>query len=488
MRKTLLLVSLLLVFLPAATAQSGLDCFAVIAGKGCTADGSVLFAHNEDDDGDVVVRFYRFERQRHAPGSVLTLKGGGAVPQPEETLGGLWSQMPGFDYSDIYLNDHGVAVASNACTSREDKPELTDGGIGYDLRHLVGRRARTAREGVEIAIAAVAKFGYADSGRLLAIADPGEAWVICLVRGKHWVAARVPDDRVLTVANTYPIRLVDPADRENFRVSPGLIEHAKSRGWYVPERDGPFDFARAYASPAARTDPRNFRRQWRAIRLLAEKPPEEGWDLPAFVSPQKKLAPADLMAVLRDHYEGTERDLTDAYRKGTPNRTAERTLCTDSTRNAVVFQLRADLPVEVGALMWVAMRRPDGSVFLPWYVGIREVPPGFADGDPATALAAHFAPEATRLGNPESFQVFHDLCDALDDAYGERFPAVRKLQDELERGFFRWQPEIERLVASTLRAGDREAARDLLTAYVLGQTARAVHRAGALAASFPQSP
>jgi dipeptidase len=324
---------------------------------------------------------------------------------------------------------------------------------------------------VAIAGELLAKFGYAASGRLLTIADPREAWVICLVHGKHWVAARVPDDKVLVVANTYPIRRVDPADTANFRVSPGLIAHAKKRGWYDPERDGPFDFSAAFAAPAARENPRNFKRQWRGIRLLSDDPVKLGPDLPAFVTPRKKLTPADLMAVLRDHYEGTELDRTDGYRQGNPNRTGERTICTDPTRNAVVFQLRADLPPEVGALMWIAMARPDGSIFLPWYVGMRDAPPGFSYGDPDTAFERHLKPEATARGNPAAYRVFVERCARLDDDYGKHFPAVRAAREKLEASFFRLQPSFE-AEAKRLLAEDREAALDFITAYVYGQTAR----------------
>jgi hypothetical protein len=447
----------------------------------------VLFAHNEDDGGDPVLHHWKMARRKHAPGAVIPLAGGGKAPQVGETFAYLWSQIPGYHFSDAYLNEHGVALASNACASREDKPALKDGGIGFALRRIVAQRARTAREGVEIATALLAEYGYAASGRVLTIADPKEAWLICLVRGKHWVAARVPDDRIIAIANTYPIRHVDPADRDNFRVSPELVEYAKTRGWYDPERDGGFDFAVVYATRRARTNPRNSRRQWRALQLLADEPVKESWDLPDFVKPKKKLTPADLMAVLRDHYEGTEYDDTAGYTQGSPNRTAQRTICTAATVNSVVFQLRANLPVEIGALMWIAMSRPDGSVYLPWYYGMRDVPPGFADGDPATAFARHFDPAATSLGNPDSFQAFHDLCARLEDAYGARLPAVKRLRDELEGGFFRLQPDVERMSAWLLKS-DRDKGLDFLTAYVFGQTVRAVQKAEALSQSFEQTP
>ena len=39
-------------------AQEELNCFAIIAGRNATADGSVLFAHNEDDGGEQMLNVY----------------------------------------------------------------------------------------------------------------------------------------------------------------------------------------------------------------------------------------------------------------------------------------------------------------------------------------------------------------------------------------------------------------------------------------------
>ena len=37
---------------------TGENCFAIIAGKGTTVDGSVLFGHNEDDSGEQMLNVY----------------------------------------------------------------------------------------------------------------------------------------------------------------------------------------------------------------------------------------------------------------------------------------------------------------------------------------------------------------------------------------------------------------------------------------------
>lgn len=451
----------------------GFDCFAVIAGRGATADGSVLFAHNEDSGEHPTINHWKVPRRSHPDGAVVRLVRGGEVPQVRETFAYVWSQMPGFHYSDAYLNEHGVALASNACRSRVTKPALEHGGIGYMLRRLVAERARTAREGVTIATALLDRFGYADSGRTLTIADPNEAWLLCICHGKHWVAARVPDDRFVAIANAYPIHEVDADDPSRFVLSDGLIEHARTNGWYDPERDGAFDFTVAYSAPKNRLDARNYRRQWRALSLLAAEPVAEDWRLPAFVAPKEKLTPAHLMRVVRDHYEETVYDRTDGYRTGSPNATEERTICTRSTINSIVFQLRPKMPVAIGALAWISMRRPDGSVFLPWYAGIDDVPPFFALGDADRALDTHFTQAARARPQPPSFKVFADVCRTLEADYARCFPQVRATRERLEATFFALQRATEQ-TARELHDADPARARAFLTAYTAGQTGVAI--------------
>ncbi len=188
-------------------------CFSIVVGKNASADGCVLVAHNEDDSPPQVVNHHKIPRRSHAPGEVVTLRNGGTLEQVPETWAYLWSEMPGPDFSDSYLNEWGVCVTSDNCPSREDRGELTDGGIGYMLRRLVAERARTAREGVQIAGELVERFGYVASGRTYVIADPQEGWLFCVVRGKHWLAHRVADGQVAMVANTFTVRKVDLSDK-----------------------------------------------------------------------------------------------------------------------------------------------------------------------------------------------------------------------------------------------------------------------------------
>ena len=226
----------LMVLAVAILAQSvpGRACFSIVVGKNASADGCVLVGHNEDDGAPQIVNHHKVLRKTYPAGAMVTLQTGGSLEQVPQTWACIWSEMPGMPFSDSYVNEWGVTVCSDNCPSREDRPELTDGGIGWDLRRLVAQRAKTAREGVLLAGQLVERFGYVDSGRTYIIADPNEGWLFCVVNGKHWLAQRVPDDEVAMVANTYTVREVILGNKANVLASKDILDYAKSRGWYDP--------------------------------------------------------------------------------------------------------------------------------------------------------------------------------------------------------------------------------------------------------------
>ena len=270
----------IIVFAQSAYAQKAIEqsggCFSLVVGKAASADGWVVMAHNEDDYIPQIVNHRKIPRQAHTPDEIVRLDNGGTLAQAPVTWAYIWSEIPGLLFSDSYLNEWGVCICSDACPSREDQPELTDGGISSMLRRIVAERATTARQGVRIAGELVERFGYAASGRTYIISDPTDGWLFCAVYGKHWVAERVPDDHVALIANTYTVHEINLSDTLNYLGSQDIIDYAVRRGWYHPKAGGAFDFAAVYADSEAAADARNIGRQWDGIRRVASDPPAYG--------------------------------------------------------------------------------------------------------------------------------------------------------------------------------------------------------------------
>jgi dipeptidase len=460
-------IAFFLLFTGIRAAQEPFDCFTIVAGKKATFDGSVLLAHNEDDRGRLLVNVHKVPALEHGKTDTVTLNGGAAIPQMKNTAALLWLEIPETEFADSYVNEHGVAVVSNSCPSREDRPELSKGGIGFMLRRLVVERAQNARAAVRIAGDLVSQFGYSASGRTYSIADKKEGWLLHVVNGKHWIARRVPDDEVAVIANCYTIGAVDLSDRDNVQGSPDIIDYAVKRGWYDPEKDGAFDFARAYSDPDDRASMANVLRQWRGINLLAAKSLKLEERLPFSFKPRRDIQLNDLFTVLRDHYEGSKYDLSDHYRNGSPNAGRNRTICTDTTQYALVAQLRDGLPAEFAHAVWICFRRPDSNAFSPWYASCRQLPDGYRLDSSANALKNHFVPVAPQaFEDPNlAFNTYARLSDTVDKQYRERIEITAKLWRNHEDFLFKDVRDHEKEFAYLLKS-NRALAQKLIDNYV----------------------
>lgn len=349
------------------------SCFTVIAGRNATADGSVLMAHNEDDHGEQLVNIY-------------------LVPKNEQkgTPKYLWLEAPGMEVSDSFLNEYGVAIVSDMCPSKEDKPEITDGGILYQLRVQAAKKAKTAREAVRIMGSLIDKYGYRSTGRSYMVADCNEGWILSAVNGKHWVAARIPDDKVMIVPNNYVIDKINLADTVNFAGSRDIIEYAISRGWYSPDTEGDFSFKKAYGTKEDYFADANVWRHLSAINYFSGKNNSSNPDSFPFVFvPYKKVTVEDMFNVMRSHGENTDfaQEIKDRYKGKHP-----KNICNNSTIYSIVYQLRGGMPVEKGAIAWTAIYHPCASVYHPLTLAMKKSPKGFTRYSTAEeAEAKHFS-------------------------------------------------------------------------------------------------
>lgn len=454
------------------------DCFALVAGKRATADGSVITAHNEDVNAPAV-NLYKVPARTHAPGELISLRQGGKVPQAASTLGSLWINVPGWDVCDSYINEHGVAISSDGCPSREDKPELVEGGIVFWLRRIVADRALSAREGVRIATGLIDRFGYASSGRSYVIADRNEAWILAVVNGKHWVAQRVPDDKVVLIPNYFTIQEVDLKDTANFMGSPDLVEYAVKRGWYDPARDGAFNFAKAYSNPHSLDHPGNIYRHWSAIRRVAGIDLDPHKQLPFAVAPKRKLTVQDAVAVLRDHFEGSTRDSSADGVQGDPHALNDPTVCADGTRYCFVAQLRSGLPRAIAPIVWIAFHIPDVEGLSAWYPSITTTPSILRTGDDQEGLAWHldtaFVLEKTVV--PEGFKRYVELNDRVRQNFIRNYPLTRKTWQQFESGQFTDQKAFEKKVLAMTGKGGTVPV-DLLSRRCAEQASKVYETAG----------
>jgi len=422
-------------------------CTTVVVGRNRSATGSVLIAHSEELGRNSAHRIEVCPRRAPAPGETFPLFSGGELPQPAELSRYVATKIfdkrhyPGEHTGGV--NEHGVAVANNMALMR-GVPEaraydVVPGGLIWtELLQLALERARSAREGAFlIGELSGARGLSADSGTMVAVADPRDAWWVELARDGQWVAKRVGPDEVAMRANCYRIREVDFEDHDGFMCSPTLVDHARARGW---SRDGPFDFAAASGDPDNQEDAYNLDRHRAFESRLASL---------------GQVAVPDLMRFLRDVYEGTSLHRTRP--DGSPFRTGVRTIARMNTEMSCVLEPRRELPAHVGHLMWCCLSTSLTGVYLPFHLGIRAVEPHFArasaDYDPLSA-----------------YWLFTELAKLADYGYTRCIDRITSTWRSFEAETFSALPAVEARAAGL---GEEEACA-LLTEFDRGRAEAAI--------------
>jgi dipeptidase len=153
--------------------------------------------------------------------------------------------------------------------------------------------------------------------------------------------------------------------------------------------------------------------------------------------PDQKISLSRLFRILRDQeHMGEFRDDDGSMREIRIG--SERIIHSD------VVQLRRDMPVDIGAVMWSALSIPTAGIYLPFYFGVKDVPPAYGAGLQDDG-AAHF--------------VYKDLHRALQSGNGKG--TVGELR-ALETSLLENQTQFEASMLA-LFARDKDAAREALT-------------------------
>jgi dipeptidase len=413
---------LLPLFIASLSAAATPHCSTIIVGRLASADGSVLLAHNEDLQLDAAQHIVRVPHRHHLPGETIVLWSGVKVAQVPETFAYLGTSI--FDKELIPgdlvtgINECQVAVANNLAFQRNCASDLTTGRmIWTEFMRIALERANTAKEAVRIIGECAQLYKLAsDPGTMFGITDPQEGWWLEIAQEGQWVAQRVPDQDYAMRANAYRIGIVNFKDQQNFLSSPDLVTYAVQKGWYDPSTDGAFNFTEAYGMKSETSADHNTHRQKRADQLLTPLLP--------------KISVTGLVALLRDHYEGSPWDHSGGPGRISPHGTDERTFCCEKTVASAVVQSRSWLPPEIGGVCWLAMSPPCTGIFIPWYMGLEKIPPPYQEGRNISSVDS-------------AYWAFRCLANLVDKDYKKKINVVRNRWNELEKTVEQDQPVLE---------------------------------------------
>lgn len=400
------------------------SCTSIMVGKKASADGSVMTSHTCDGnyrtwmdivpatayERDTTVTIYNGRMHTEYPNDRTNMELKGTIPQPRSTFQYLNTSYP-------CLNEKQLGIGETTISGRGELVNKKGMFTIEELEMIALQRCTTARDAIRLIGDLVAEYGYGDSGECLTIADPKEVWIFEIFGegpdkiGGVWAAVRIPDDHVSVSANISRISTLDLKDKNNYMASSNVFDVAQKMGFWDGKK--PFRFWEAYSGGNYFGEKKSFSiREYFILNSLAPslQLSYDSEELPLSVKPDKPVSVTDVMALLRQTYEGSEWDVTknlkvltrkkDSMEKDSMTSPAANPWMTTDminmlnevkegtvTRNRLVavpqcsyshvIQLRDWLPDAVGGVAWLAFDNPGQSPRIPIFSGTTALPPSF---------------------------------------------------------------------------------------------------------------
>jgi len=464
-------------------------CTNLLVTKGASKDGSTMITYAADSH-TLYGELYFKRGGRHLPGEMREIRewDSGYTFDTGKSLGNI-PEAP-VTYTRVgNMNELQVTIAETTFGGRKEL-HVPSGIVDYGSLIYIGlERARTAREAIEVMTTVAETYGYASEGESFSIADPNEVWILEMIgkgkgqKGALWVAYKLPDGTISAHANQARIRQFPQNDPKTALFSKDLIPFAREKGWFKGA-DKDFSFADTYAPLTFGALRACEARVWSLFRRAAPsqnipidyvKAEKGAKPMPLYIKPDQKLDVRDAMQLMRDHFEGTEFDMTKDVGAGPyklPYRWRpmgfkidgqdyihERAISTQQTGFSFVSQARSWMPDPVGGVLWFGVDDTFTTVYVPISCGIKETPKAFAIG----------------TGNFDSFSwdsafwTFNFVSNYTYTRWSDMIVDVQKVQREFEGHFLADQAEVDQ-TALGLYKQDPGAAREYLTQYAAKQT------------------
>jgi dipeptidase len=380
------------------------SCTSIMVGKKASADGSVITSHTCDGnyrtwmnlvpsqlyERDTVTGIYSggMHTEYTTDQSKVILKG--SIPQVRSTYRYLNTAYP-------CLNEKQLGIGETTITGRRELVNPKGMFMIEELEKIALQRCTTARQAIRLMGELIRMYGYADWGECLTIADPREVWHFEVFGegdsqiGGVWAAVRIPDEHVGVSANIPRIATLNLKDTANYMASANVFDVAKRLGYWDGKE--PFRFWKAYGGGKKAFNIREY-------FILSTLAPSlslsyDAEELPLTVKPEKPVAVTDVMALLRQTYEGTPWDMTQNLTgpSANPWMTPDMVNMLNGIKDSVVvryrlvavpqcsyshvIQLRSWLPDAIGGIAWMSFDNPGQSPRFPIFCGDTRLPAGF---------------------------------------------------------------------------------------------------------------
>ena len=487
MKRTIQLTAILVINL--IFTQNANTCTNFLVTRGASVNGATLITYAADSHVLYGELYYR-PAMNYPEGSIFKVY--------EWDTGKLLGEIKQVlhTYSVVgNMNEHQLAIGE---TTYGGRPELVDttGIVDYgSLMYLTLQRAKTAREAIQTMAELVDEYGYYSSGESFSIADKNEVWIMEMIgkgpgnKGAVWVARKIPDGYVSGHANQARIQTFPLNDPENCLYAEDVTSFAREME-YFKGKDKDFSFSDVYAPVGFGGARFCDARVWSFFNRITDGMDKymdyvKGENLqnrmPLWVKPNRKLAAADLMNFMRDHFEETPLDMTQdvgagpfrlpyrwrplTWSVGDVTYCNERATATQQTGFSFVTESRNWLPDWIGGIFWFGVDDASTTVYTPMYCGINRIPEPFAEGNG----------DMLTYSATSAFWAFNFVSNFCYLRYDLMTKDVKKVQYELETKFISNTGAIDR-AAGELYEKDPELAREFITDYSISTAEQTFRR------------
>jgi dipeptidase len=470
-KKILLLIMAAIVYV----ATPSFACTNFLITKGASKNGSTFITYAADSH-TLYGELYFWPAATYSDGTMLQVyewdsgKFLGEIPQSSHTYRVVGN-----------MNEHSLAIGETTFGGVEKLVDTT-GIIDYgSLIYITLQRAKNAREAIKVMTELVETYGYCSGGESFSISDPDEVWILEMAgkgtkiqtdkkgqsvknlnKGAVWVAIRIPDGYVSAHANqarirTFPWsngqtsisskeidRIFDPAvevvyahDVADVARKAGLY-NGKDEDFSFSDIYNPLDFGGARACEA---------RVWSFFKSINKdmwkyQEYAKGYDLenrmPLYIKPDEKVSFEHVAGMMRDHFEGTDMDMTTdigAGPFGLPYRwrpmtwesegekfVHERAIATQQTGFWFVAESRSNMPRALAGILWFSADDASTSCLTPIYSCSARVPEEYAVGNG----------DLLTYSDNAAFWVFNRVTNFAYSRYDVISADIIGLQKELE--------------------------------------------------------
>ena len=377
-------------------------CTTVLVGKRASYDGSTMISRTDDGDYEVMrtivvnpdkqPRKYKSKISHveiELPGDPMRYTASPRVDLKE----GIWPAAGinaagvGMTATETLTSNPMVLAADPLVEYQPAKgsKKAVPGGIGEeDMVTLVLPYIKSAREGVAMLGRLLEEYGtYEING--IAFNDEDEVWWMETMGGHHWMASRVPDDRVVINPNMFCRDDFDLADafgkQKNYMCSADLKEFIEENHLDV-NQDGNFNPRRVFGSRREMDRVYDTPRAWFIGRYMA--PESYKWDgpdadfhpesddIPWSVVPDRKVTIEDIQYVQSGHFQGTPYDPYGRRELGLSGK--YRSIGINRTGVTHIIQIRQGMPAEIRGIEWICYGCTTFSCWVPVYTCVPSMP------------------------------------------------------------------------------------------------------------------